>query len=60
MEQMWRKLSTVDGSCIPWTDVILHATPSHLVKVKINLDEAQKLTWKETKCLYGLIKCNLI
>ena len=26
------------------------------MKVKINFDEAQKLTWKELKCLYGLIK----
>ena len=42
--------------CGPWTEVVLHATPSHLVKVKINFDEAQNLTWKEVKCLYGLIK----
>ena len=42
--------------CGPWTEVISHATPPHLVKVKINFDEAQKLTWKEIKCLYGLIK----
>ena len=52
----WRKLSTVDGSCIPWTEVALwtevvsHATPPHSVKVKkINFDEAQKLTWKKNK-----------
>ena len=30
--------------------------PSPLSESQINLDEAQKLTWKETKCLYGLIK----
>ena len=35
---------------------ISHATPPHLVKVKINFDEAKTLTWKETKCLYGVIK----
>ena len=33
-----------------------HATPLYLEKVKMNFDEAQKLTWKEIKCLYGLIK----
>ena len=70
----WRKLSTVDGSCIPWTEVVFrgrklhygswmevdsHATPPHLVKVKINFDEAQKLTWKEIKCLYGLLQINI-
>ena len=42
--------------CEPWMEVVSHATPPHLVKVKINFDEAQKLTWKEIKCLYGLIK----
>ena len=55
----WRKLS-----CRPWrklhcgplTEVVSHATPPHLVKIKINFDEAQKLTWKEIKCSYGLIK----
>ena len=31
-------------------------TPPRLVKVNINFDEAQKLTWKEIKCLYDLIK----
>ena len=61
----------VDGSCRPWTEVVFrrrklhcgswteavsHATPLYLEKVKINFDEAQKLTWKEIKCLYGLIK----
>ena len=46
----------VDGSCRPWTEVVTHATPPHLVKVKINFDEAQKLTWKELKFLNGLIK----
>ena len=40
--------------CGPWTEVVSHATPPHLVKVKINFDEAQKLTWKEIKCFYGL------
>ena len=53
----------VDGSCIrgrklhcrPWTEVVSYATPPHSVKVKkINFDEAQKLTWKEIRCLYGL------
>ena len=33
-----------------------HCTPPYSVKVKINFDEAQKLTWKEIKHLYGLIK----
>ena len=33
-----------------------NATPPHLVKVGINFDEAQKLTRKEIKCLYCLIK----
>ena len=33
-----------------------HSTPPYSVKVKINFDEAQKLTWKEIKHLYGLIK----
>ena len=41
--------------CGPWTEVVSHTTPPHLVKVKINFDEAQKLTWKEIKCLYGFI-----
>ena len=40
--------------CGPWTEVVSHATPPHLVKVKINFDEAQKLTWKEITCFYGL------
>ena len=62
----WRKLSTVDVyfrrwklHCGPWTEVVLNATPPHLVKVKINFDEAQKLTWKEIKCLYGLLQINI-
>ena len=38
--------------------LVSHATPPHLVKVEINFDEAQKLKWKEVKCLYGLIKNN--
>ena len=55
----------IDRSYPLWTQVALwivnrsqvsHATPPHLVKVKINFDEAQKLKWKEIKCLYGLIK----
>ena len=37
----------VDGNCGSWTEVVSHATPPHLVKVKINFDEVQKLTWKE-------------
>ena len=37
-------------------EVVSHATFPHLVKVKINFDEAQKLMWKEIKCLYGFIK----
>ena len=50
-----QKLSTVDGSCIPWTVNwrVSHAFPPHLVRVKINFDEAQKLTWKEIKYVYG-------
>ena len=45
----------VDGSCRPLDRSCTadHATPPHLVK--INFNEAQKLTWKEIKCLYGLI-----
>ena len=56
----YRGGADVDGSCRPWTEVALwtkvvsHATPPHLVKVKINFDEAQKLTWKEITCFYGL------
>ena len=42
--------------CGPQMDVVSHATFPHLVKVKINFDEAQKLMWKEIKCLYGFIK----
>ena len=54
-----RKLYSVDGSCIVNREGIsLACYPSHLVKVKINFDEAQKLKWKEVKCLYGLIKNN--
>ena len=60
----WRKLSTVDGSCLPWTEVALWTVngsslacyPPRLVKVKINFDEAQKLAWKEIICFYGLKK----
>ena len=67
----YRSEADVDGSCRPWTGGCIPQTevalwtvnvsslacyPSHLVKVKINFDEAQKLTWKEIKCLYGLIK----
>ena len=65
----YRSGADVDGSCRPWKEVVFrgrklyygpwreavsHATPPHLMKVKINFDEAQKLTWKEIKCLYGL------
>ena len=42
--------------CGPWTEVVSHTTPPHLVKVKIIFDEAQKLMWKEMKWFYGLIK----
>ena len=64
MKQMLTKLSTVGGSCIPLTEVhcgprtevVSHATPPHLLKVKINFDVAQKLSWKEIKCFYGLIR----
>ena len=67
----YRGGADVDGSCRPWTEVVfrkrrLHcgpwtevvsqATHPRLVKVKINFDEAQKFTWKEKTCLYGLIK----
>ena len=59
-----RKLYPVDGSCIPWTEVALWSVngrslacyPPHLVKVKINFDEAQKLKRKEMKFFLGLIK----
>ena len=44
--------------CGPRTEVISHTIPPDLVKVKINFDEAQKLTWKEMRCLYGLINNN--
>ena len=55
-----RKLYSVDGSCIVNREGIsLACYPfPQLVKVKINFDEAQKLKWKEVKCLYGLIKNN--
>ena len=67
----YRGGADIDGSCRPWTEVVFrgrqlhygqrtevnsHATPPQLVKVKINFVEAQKLTLKEIKCLYGLIK----
>ena len=42
----------------PQTEVVKYATTPHPVKVKINFDEAQKLTWKEVKCLYHVIKNN--
>ena len=42
--------------CGLWTEVVSYASPPHLVKVKFNFDEAQKLMFKEIKCLYGLIK----
>ena len=35
--------------CWLWTEVVSYATPPLLVKFRINLDEAQKLTWKEIK-----------
>ena len=41
-------------------EVVSHATPPHLVNVKINFDEVQKLTWKEIKFLYGLIIIKII
>ena len=40
--------------CGPWTEVVSQATP--LSEDQNNFDEAQKLTWKEIKWLYGLIK----
>ena len=57
VDREW-KLYFVNGSCIvdrerKWSRVLPRP---HLVKVKINFDEAQKLTWKEIKCFYGLIK----
>ena len=53
----------VDGSCFPWTEVALWIVkrsslvsyPSPLSKIQ-NFDEAQKLSWKDIKCLYGLKK----
>ena len=45
----------VDGSCRLWTEVISHATPSHLEKVKDNFSETQKLTHSREH-LYGSIK----
>ena len=42
-----RKLYSVGGSCIPWTEVVDHLVK--IQKVKMNFDEAQKLTWKEIK-----------
>ena len=41
--------------CGPQMEVVSYATSPHLVKVKINF-EAQKLMWKEIKCLYGLVQ----
>ena len=41
--------------CGPRTEVVSHATPP-LLKVKINFDVAQKLSWKEIKFFYGLIR----
>ena len=41
--------------CRPRTEVVSYATPPHSVKVKKNnFDEAQKLTWREIRCLHGL------
>ena len=53
----YRGGADVDGSCILWTEVALWTVNGSSlacylkVKVKINVDEAQKLTWKEIKCL---------
>ena len=67
----YRGGADVDGSCRPWTEVVFRKRKLHCgpltevvsqathplsVKVKINFDEAQKFTWKEITCLYGLIK----
>ena len=46
--------------CKPWTEAVSHATPPHLVNVKINFDEVQKLTWKEIKFLHGLMIIKII
>ena len=45
-----RKLYSVGGSCIPWTEVVDHLVK--IQKVKMNFDEAQKLTWKEMKFVW--------
>ena len=41
--------------CGPSAEIVSHATPPHSVKVKMNFNEAQNLTWKEIKCLYSLL-----
>ena len=41
--------------CGPWTEVVSHATPPHLVKVKVNFNEAQKLKKRRN---YGIMALN--
>ena len=45
-----RKLYSVEGSCTPLTEVVDHLVK--IQKVKMNFDEAQKLTWKEIKFVW--------
>ena len=51
MKQMLTKVAlwTVNGSS-------LACYPSPLSESQLNFDEAQKLTWEEINCFYGLIK----
>ena len=35
--------------CEPGREVVSHTILPHLVKVKINFDDAEKLTWKKNK-----------
>ena len=43
-EVVFRGRNLYCGSC---TEVVFHAAPPHLMKVKINFDEAQKLNGKK-------------
>ena len=59
MKQILTELSTEDGSCIMDRErKQSRMLPLSTSKVKINFDNALKLTWRETKCLYSLIKNN--
>ena len=51
-------LKATSGEADVDEEVVSHTTPPHLMKVKINFDEAQKLTWKEIKMFIWFNKNN--